>query len=149
MVMLAEPPVEHPLPAPLPTLDFGDLDNEAVEQLSDADILSLLDDKVATNVQPQMTEIIHRGDSFYPAPAVLQAMKESGWIFMYNVATRERSLVGRNSIPGKLKERDEHGKPVWTLSKPEGPPLAGHPEVPPPPRRPRPGAVRLLGPAGV
>ena len=111
----------------------------APDALSDTEIVALMGE-VEDDTAPRpmsLQEIIHRGDETVPVPMWVSALAESGWIPMYHVATRERSLVSRNTAPTKLREVDpETGNRVWTLSKPAQPPWRGnfrcmlHPENP-------------------
>src|SRR3990167_677964 len=111
----------------------------APDTLSDAEIVALMGE-VEDDTAPRpmsLQEIIHRGDETVPVPMWVSALETAGWIPMYHVATRERSLVSRNTAPTKLREVDpDTGKRVWTLRKPAQPPWRGnfrcmlHPENP-------------------
>ena len=111
----------------------------APDALSDTEIVALMGE-VEDDTAPRpmsLQEIIHRGDETVPVPMWVSALAESGWIPMYHVATRERSLVSRNAAPMKLKEVDpETGKRAWTLTRPAQPPWRGtlrcvlHPDNP-------------------
>ena len=74
--------------------------------------------------------VVHRPDSDTPFGMTLSDIASAGWVRVWDVRTREVSLVTRNLLRSQLGKRDDRGKPIFTTVEPELGPARGHLKCP-------------------
>jgi hypothetical protein len=100
----------------------------AEEAESDALITEMLLTVDEVEKQPTrltIKEILHRGDEDLPIQMVVGALKEAGYVYIYDTKTRERSLCDRDMLKTKLRQTRPDGTRVFTVDKPKTPPFRG------------------------
>ena len=95
------------------------------EQSADADALiqGMIADAEKQPVQDMYTaqQIVHRNDDEVPAPMMVAALQNSGYVRLYNTRTGEMSLNNRSWLKNQLKKVWPGTKDaVWSPRKPEG-----------------------------
>lgn len=70
-------------------------------------------------------QVIHSASGELPANVVQSALDSAGYSYVYNVETRERSVVNNNMLRSVLRRKDLSGNFVFTTHKPIEPPKRG------------------------
>ena len=69
--------------------------------------------------------IIHTADNELPANIVQDALDSAGYSYVYDIRTKERSVVNNNMLRSVLRRKDDEGHYVFTIQKPPGEPERG------------------------
>lgn len=69
--------------------------------------------------------IIHSADSDIPTALVATALDSAGWIYVYDTANGDRSVINRNMLPVQLRKRHTDGSRAFTTRKPAFEPKRG------------------------
>jgi len=69
--------------------------------------------------------VVHRPDSDTPFGMTLAAIASAGWVRVWDLRTREVSLVNRNLLRSQLGKRDDRGRPIFTTVEPKTLPARG------------------------
>ena len=89
-------------------------------------------EEMLRNAEPQAEPgeapgtVVNRPTQSDPLGMTVEEVTSAGWVRVWDVRTREASVVNRNMLKAQLLKRDDMGQLIFTTVEPKTPPDRGH-----------------------
>lgn len=94
-----------------------------VTEIENSEILAAMQGMVDRAPEPgtlNVRDVVHQGDSEYPAPIVVNTVSSAGYVYIYDTLTGQRSQTNINMLPAQLKKKRADGTLAFSLRQPIG-----------------------------